>query len=645
MRNAVVLALLAAVPLFAQVKREVTPSAAGPNRLDVDVALLSRATTDLHDLRILDSEQREVGYLLVEPAGGHARWIDGRMLPIAPTKKTSGFELDLGRAEEVDRLRFEGIAAPFLKRARVEGSGDRTHWTLLADATIFDLPDDRLKLLEVPFGAGTYRYLRVTWDDASSARITQVGSAGARVYGSGAPPEPLRAAVPFRKRASEPGKSRYRIDLPGPRLPLSAIELRVANGNVFRNATITEPRLGNGEVLPSALGSETVRRAERWGAVAEAMAVPIERPTGRQLDLIVEDGNNPPLALTEIVARFAPQPWIYFEAPSAAPLTAMYGDPRLKTPSYDLESSRRYLEKEQPARAAWAKGEEPAKAAPETDTAASLQGAVVDRGSFRVVRPIPNAKAGLTVLLMDADALARSRDLADVRILSEDNRQIPYVVEKRDEPLVLPLTLQQLQPINGGPRGTSVYRMVLPYPTLPYGTRIVLRTSARVFERRIDLRSAANERRGRLAAPVASATWRSAEPELVPPAMTFDPPLTGNDALELVVHEGDNAPLPITSAELLLPSIGLRFHHPGKPLSLVYGSSQLAPPQYDLALLAPRLFAQQAQDLMLAPMASTKDEHEGGGARKFFWIAIGVVAVALLALLARLLRPLASASG
>lgn len=641
MRRGFALALLATIPLFAQVKRAVTPAAAGANRLDVDVALLSRATSDLRDVRILDSEGREVGYLLVEPASGDARWLDGRLLPVASTKKTSGFEADFGRAEQVDRLRFEGIAAPFLKRARVEGSGDRAHWTLLADATVFDLPDDRLRLLEVPFDAGTYRYLRVTWDDGSSARITRIGTVSARVHGTGAPPEPLRATLPFRKRASEPGKSRYRIDLAGPGLPLSAIELRVSNGNVFRSATITEPRLGNGEVLPSTLGSETVRRAERWGAVAEEMAIPIARPTGRQLDLIVDDGNNPPLALTEIVARFTPQPWIYFEAPGAAPLTASYGDPRLKLPSYDIEASRRYLEKATPARATWAKVEEPVNvAAPETDTAASLQGAVVDRGTFRVVRPIPNAKPGLNVLLMDADALARSRDLADVRILSDRDRQVPYVVEKRDEPLVLPLTLEPVE----GARGTSVYRMVLPYPTLPQGTRLVLRTSARVFERTIDLRSAANERRGRLAAPAASATWQSADPELVPPAMTFDPPLSGNDALEIVVHEGDNAPLPITRAELLLPSIGLRFHHPGTPLSLAYGSPQLAPPRYDLALLAPRLFSQPAGDLMLAPTAAAKDDPEGGGARKFFWIAIGLVAVVLLALLARLLKPVAIAS-
>ena len=111
------------------------------------------------------------------------------------------------------------------------------------------------------------------------------------------------------------------------------------------------------------------------------------------------------------MARFAPQPWIYFEASGAAPLTASYGDPRLKLPSYDIEASRRYLEKAAPARATWAKVEEPVNvAAAETDTAASLQGAVVDRSTFRVVRPIPNAKPGLNVLLMDADALARSRD-------------------------------------------------------------------------------------------------------------------------------------------------------------------------------------------------------------------------------------------
>jgi hypothetical protein len=621
--KALLLILLFASPLFGAVERNVSPGAAGPNRLDVDLALLSRATTDLRDLRLFDNARREIGYLLVEPAPSEARWADGRMLPVASTKKTSGFELDLGRAEDVDRVRFDGIAAPFLKRARIEGSGDRGRWTLLADATIFDLPDERLKLLEVPFEHGTYRYLRVTWDDASSARVTHVGRVRARVYGSGGATEPLRAAVPFRKRASEPGKNRYRIDLPGPRLPIAAIELRVANGNVFRNATITEPRLGNGEVLPSTLGSATVRRAERWGAVAEAMAIEIERPTGRQLDLVVDDANNAPLALTQIVARFAPQPWIYFESVDGAPLVARYADPRLDPPSYDLESSRRFLETVKAATASWAKAESQKTPEPESDAAASLQGALVDRGTFNVVRPIPRAPAGLTVLVMDADVLARSRELADVRIAAADDRQIPYVVEKRDEPLVVPLTLRRID----GERGTSVYRIALPYATLPYGTRLVLRTTARVFERSIDLRG------------VTTTIWRAADAELLPPALTFEPPLSGNDALEVVVHEGDNAALPIASAELLLPSVALRFHHPGTPLSLLYGNRELTAPRYDLALLAPRLFAQTARELALAPLGSKDGQSADAGARRFFWIAIGLVVVVLLVLLVRLLKP------
>jgi hypothetical protein len=645
MRKASVAALLLfiapalfAPALFAAVERSVTPGAAGPNRLEVDVPLLAHAAADLRDLRLLDDGRREVGFLLVEPVTSDPSWVDAQILPVAATRKTSGFEADLGRPVEIDRLRLDGIAAPFLKRARVEGSGDRQRWTLLADATLFDLPDDRLRLLEIPFQAGNYRYVRVTWDDTSSARITHVGSAGARVHGSGTPPDPIRAAVPFRKRASEPGKSRYRIDLPGPHLPVEAIELRVSNGNVYRDATVTEPRFGNGEVVPATLGSGRVRRAERWSAVAEAMAIPIEPPTGGELDLVIEDGNNAPLALVSVVARYAPQPWIYFETTDTAQLTARYGDLRLNAPHYDLEASRRFLQNAKPAAAIWGKpaAAQTVASGPEGATAASLQGAKVDRGAFHVDRPLPAAPAGLAVLLLDADVLARSRDLADVRIVSNNDRQIPYVVEKRDEPLVLPLGLAPTD----GPHDTSVYRIKLPFATMPDGTRLVFRTSARVFERTIELRRAADERRGRLPEPIVSATWRADDPDLLPSAITFDAPLSGSDVLEVLVREGDNAPLPITRAELLLPSVALRFHNPGTPLSLLYGNDEVAAPRYDLALLAPRLFAQPARELTLRPVLGLGEERMGSGARSFFWIAIAVAAVALLALLGRLLTPL-----
>lgn len=614
--RALLLLLFAPAMLAATIERSVTPGAAGPNRLDADVALLSHATTDLRDLRFTDANGREVAYLLVDEAPAAPRWIEGRMLPIAQTKTSSGFELDLGSAMTVDRLRIDGIAAPFLKRVRVEGSGDRARWTVLADATVFELPDERLELLEVPFAPNAFRYLRATWDDRSSARVQPRG-ASAREHRITAKPEPLRAAVPFRKRASEPGKSRYRIDLPGPHLPLAAIELRVANGNVFRDATITEPRLGNGEVVPATLGSGTLRRAERAGAVAEEMAVAVSRPNGRELDLVIDDANNPPLEIAEVIARFEPQPWIYFEAPSADALTARYGDASLTAPRYDLEASRAHLAKMNFARASWGKAATvaPTQPAAATDTIATLRGAsIADQSAWRVTRSIPRTAAGLVVLLLDADVLARSSELDDVRIIDPQKRQVPYLVEQRAEPLVVRVTPEKIE---SAPR-TSVYRIAMPYDALPGNTKLVLKTSARVFERNVTLRRAANERRGRTSSDIETKPWRAADPESLPPALTFD--FVPAEPLEIVIAEGDNEPLPIASAELLLPAAALRFHHPGTPLFLLYGNPRASAPEYDLALLAPRLFGEPARELTLtqgapAPPAKTEDRTE----RKFFW--------------------------
>ena len=199
-----------------------------------------RVEARLADLRFFDSSNREVGYALIGPAGKEAQWIGGAVLPIAATKTTSGFEVDLRAAREIDRLRIGGLDVPYLKPVRIEGSGDRSRWTLLADATVFDLPDRDLRQNEVAFQAGPFRYLRVTWDDRASARVRGTPVARARIHGSGAPPEPLRFTVPFRKTASEPGKSRYRIDLPGPHLPIDRIEVQVSSSDVFRMATVSE---------------------------------------------------------------------------------------------------------------------------------------------------------------------------------------------------------------------------------------------------------------------------------------------------------------------------------------------------------------------------------------------------------------------
>ena len=621
--------LLAALALHAE-ERTVVPAAAGANRLDPDVALLGNAKRDLGDLRLHDAGGREVPYLLIPPPERIANWKDGALLPVAATKKTSGFELDLGQAMKVDRIRVDGIAAPFLKRLRLEGSGDRAHWTLLAaEATVFELPEEQLRNTEVAFAPGEYRYLRVTWDDSSSAHVV-ARDAAARMHEAGAAPEPMRVPVEFRRRASEPGKSRYKLTLPGSHLPVEAIELQVAAGDVFRDATVNEARLSSAEVVPMKLGSATVKRAQRDGAVAADLTIPITSPDGPDLELVVNDANNPPLQLTGIIALLEPQPWIYFESADGAQLTAQYGDAKRSAPRYDLEASRKRASQSDPPRAHWTGAERPT-AANNDEAPLPLAGAPLNREEFRIARAIPQSR-GLTTLVLDADALSRSNSLNDLRIADGSGNQVPYLLERRDEPLTISLPVPQ-RTANGS---RSVYSFPLPFDTLPNETRIVFTTTGRVFQRTVSLRSAADERRGRPNEYLANASWTSTEPDAVPPPLAFDAPLRGMRAVELEIDEGDNAPLPIASAQLLLPSFALRFYHPGTPLTLLYGNRLASQPRYDLSLLAPRLFGESAREVTLAA-AATAPAEEPHKETWIFWIVIGVAVLVLLIILARLL--------
>jgi hypothetical protein len=616
-------------------ERPLTPAAPGPSRLDVDLALLAGTASDLRDLRLHNSAGREIPYLLMPPEGRSPQWVSGRVMRIAATKTSSGFEVDFGRARAIDEIRLRGIDAPFLKRARIEASGDRARWVVLSDTTLFDLPAQELQREIVEIAPGEYRYVRVTWDDRTSAPATGTPIVSARLHQSAAPAPAIVEPVPFSRRSSEPGRSRYRIYLPGPRLPLTAIELEVGQGDVFREASVTEPRLTGAEIVPVPLGNARLKRAERNGAVASDLTIPITSPESRELDLTVDDGSNAPLSITSVRVRLAPQPWIYFES-DGSPLIARYGDEKREAPKYDLEAARKLIATRQLARAQWQRAPQALPSAEPAESPLPAAGAAVDRAAFRFVRPLAPAPAGLTVLRLDADVLSRSRNLHDVRLINTGAQQIPYVVDWRQEPIAVPVKIPAREQRE---RNTSVYPLTLPYDDFPAGTKLALQSGRRIFQRTVEVWQAADDRRGVEARLLVSTNWRAVDPDRPPPVLMIDVPERHARVLEVVLREGDNAPLPITSANLYIPSAALRFYHSGTPLSLVYGHASLGAPEYDLALLAPRLFREQAREISLAA-ALPKPVEDEGKERKYFWIAIAVVAAGLLALLVKLLAPL-----
>ncbi|HSC29591.1 MAG TPA: DUF3999 family protein [Vicinamibacterales bacterium] len=645
-------------------ERPATIAAPGPQRLRVDAALLSGgapfrvvsrggaplAEGGLSDLRFFDRDGRPVDYLLVHPPPSEPAWASGVPLHVAETKTASGFEADFGSARSIDRIRVEGIPAPFLKRLTLEGSGDRTRWTMLAEqGTLFDLPAEGLRQLELGFAPGSYRYVRVTWDDTNSGRMPMPGAVLARQASAAQTlPQPLHE-VPFEPRPSSPGASRYRIRLPASRLPVVALDLDVASGHVFRRATVFESRFAGTEASPVDLGSATLTRVVREGVEAAALRVPIAPPEEAELDLVIEDGQNQPLEVRRVSLVFAELPWIYFEP--AGPLTARYGNRTLARPAFDLEAVRASVDVTKLPDASWGEPR-PLMAAEAHPASQSLQpGGVIDRAAFRHRRPIPSRPPGLVALPLDAGVLAHSGGpglrFEDVRVLDGAGRQIPYLIERRDEPLTLdvPFTPTGAPDTGASPapgRQQSSYRLTLPYANLTSGT-LVLQTSARVFQRSVRVgvdRPPDRRHREEWLDVRASGSWKHVDEETSAAPLMLRLDASQDRELRLIVDEGDNAPLPITSARLLLPSYRLRFHHPGEgPLELAYGRSDLRPPQYDLALLAQHVMGAVATE------AVAETEQPGIPAadtafisRRTFWLLLVTAVVALLLLIARLLR-------
>jgi hypothetical protein len=634
-------------------ERPIAAGGAGPRRLAVDVPLLTGAQPSLADLRLFDEKGAAVPYILLQSQVRQRTWASGDVLPITATDKASGFEADFRSVQPMDGIRVAGLRPPFLKRLTLEGSGDRVHWTLLAaEGTLFDLPDEGLRQIELGFPAGTYRYLRVTWDDRNSGRVPLPAGVHARHLTGFMPPPPLSARLAVERRGSEPGRSRYRVKLPAPHLPITAIDVIVPpDVHVYRQAYVRESRMAGMNLQPADLGVARLMQVAQDGVVAGAMRIPIQAPSEAEIDLVIEDGNNPPLNVAGVSIVFDDLPWIYFEAP-AGPLIARYGNPTATRPSYDLEAVRNAVHVESVKDAAWGETRRIAAPSDATPAAAPLPdtGARLDGDLFSVRRAIPDGPPGLVALSIDADVLAHSRgpdaQFADVRIIDGSNRQVPYIIERRDEPLTMPVSLERREP--GAPaagstdgRVRSSYLLRLPYTDLP-PAQLVVDTSARVFQRAVELfveRPADRNHRAPWHAVLAVATWSHMDNDEAASALVLPLPHVETNDVWLSIDEGDNSALPITGARLLLPSYRLRFYrHPGAALRLAYGRGDLAAPRYDLALLAPQVLGVEAQELAAAGATPGDAPQKEFISHRTFWVLLSSAVLVLVGLIVRLAR-------
>ena len=316
--------------------RDIRISQAGAqNYFVVDEEIWIRAHPDLADLRIYDGES-QVQYALSEQRGRtSSQEAAAKILNLGSVGGRTEFDLDMfdgntGQIGEYDRIRLNLDAKDFVVTASVAGSNElgAKMATQLPPATLYDFTREELgsnPVLKLP--PSSFRYLHVKL----SAGISPAQVKGASIYNL-QETKAVWTGVGSCRAPSQIARTTV-ISCNAPlHVPVDRVRFHVDPKQVnFRRAIVisdaSDHYYGTHEI--------TRVRMNRAGTtvVSEEMDVPIEDRGSGQLMITVDNGDNPPLAISGQLLSVERR--LYFETQGKSLLRLYYGDDKLQSPVYD----------------------------------------------------------------------------------------------------------------------------------------------------------------------------------------------------------------------------------------------------------------------------------------------------------------------
>jgi hypothetical protein len=224
-------------------------------------------------------------------------------------------------------------SANFIKAARVEGSNDQKDWRMLTSgAPLFRMGNGAANL-RVAFSEGRWQFLRIVVDDNRTPPVPWT-SARLIVAGSPAPSEPV--SVTIKSRDENPGMTRLGIDLGAANLRIASIRIGTSEPVFTRTVTVAAPELSAQNLQEEILSSAVLYRVDLNGKVEAHLDLPIDKQIfGRELVLLIDNGDSPPLLVSEVRADRRITRLIFFAATPGA-YSLLSGNSQCELPRYDL---------------------------------------------------------------------------------------------------------------------------------------------------------------------------------------------------------------------------------------------------------------------------------------------------------------------
>jgi hypothetical protein len=355
--------------------------------LDADVH--AAAADGYGDLRILDAAGGEVPYVVRDVTRTDRRPVrrtDRAVRPDAKPLADDGLEITVVPGPGQDRVVPEGFTLltplrDFEHRVTVSWSADGREWTpVVADAVVYDytrfmdVRDVTIPLPAAPARGPGGRYRIVIGDvtQEQQSRLTEL----TRTLAGGAEREVRERTVldrrPFRidgiefwyteeveqqaaavlqdralggfRVAREPDGRGTRITVDARRQPVTEFTIATDTKNFSRAVTVERPletdrdgRRDRGRPIATA----TITRIDVAGIRREQLAIPVPESRLETYDLVIDDGDSPPLAVTGVAARGPAREAVFLAEPGGAYRIAYGGD--RAAPRYDTAAIRAAL--------------------------------------------------------------------------------------------------------------------------------------------------------------------------------------------------------------------------------------------------------------------------------------------------------------
>ncbi|MEW5979209.1 MAG: DUF3999 family protein [Acidobacteriota bacterium] len=312
-------------------------------RFSLDGEVFDRSKAGLADLRMVNDQQQEVPYVLIEEKETtHRQEYEARVFNRGVVRGShSTLTLDLGQSLYNNRLTLHTTSENFKRKVEISGSQDGHDWVIVRDdGYIVDFSgDQKIQLTTLQYPENNFRYLLVKILDGGEHPL-EIDRATISFVKIQTPPRQLRLCDALSREEDPKTKATVSIfDLRYRHLPWDQVNITTPEDNFCRLIQIH----GSNDLQSwqRQLQSEIYRfRTNRYEVERRSLQFPEARH--RYLKLVIFNYDDQPLRLEKVEVQGIDKD-ILFEARPGRSYFLYYGNDQASTPRYDLEQVKNYV--------------------------------------------------------------------------------------------------------------------------------------------------------------------------------------------------------------------------------------------------------------------------------------------------------------